>query len=92
MLSDDVYIFLTPEFPQSDIKKVKFCLDCSRLKTEGRAPYDLQGTFESGKAAPLDTERLLNGRHTVRAEINFDSGGTLLVSGEFLTFNDDDDD
>ena len=88
ILSDDVYIFLTPSFPESEIKKVKFCLEGCRVKTERYAPYDLRGTRDSGEAAPLRTHRLSNGRYTIRADITFYSGGKLSVSAAFYVFNE----
>ena len=91
VLSDDVYIFLKPAFPDSDIERVKFCLDCTLTKTERFAPYDLRGTFDSMEAAPLDTEDLSNGHHTVRAEITFGSGAKLSLSSDFFIANPVDD-
>ena len=87
ILSEDVYIFLTPKFPRSEIKKVKFFLDGYRVKTERYAPYDLRGTRRSMEAAPLRTRRWSNGHHTLRADITFTSRGKLSVSASFSILN-----
>ena len=87
ILSEDVYIFLTPKFPKSEIKKVRFFFDGSRVKTEKDAPYDLRGTLNSKNAIPFRTRRRSNGHHTLRAEITFKSKGKLSVSSAFSIFN-----
>ena len=91
-LSGDAFIFLTPLFPDGDIDKVKFFLDGSFVKTESWAPYDLKGTYDSGRPARFDTRTLDDGSHSVRAEIVFAGGEVEAVASSFLVFNDDDDD
>ena len=88
ILSGKAYIFLTPIFPETDIKKVFFFIDGYRIKTEKKAPYDLRGTVRSKMAAPLRTHRFSNGRHTVRAVIKLKSGGKLSISSKFWIVNE----
>ena len=87
VLSGNVYIFVNPIFPESDITKVKFFVNGYKVKTEWYAPYDLRGTLESMEAAPLRTWRLRNGKYTLRADITFNSGGILSESAAFSISN-----
>ncbi len=88
---DNVCIFLTPIFPESDIDHVNFRLDGRFIKRESLAPYDLRGTRSRQRCRKLDTEDLRDGSHTVRAKIFFDSGETATVSAEFSVRNNNDD-
>ncbi len=65
----DLYARLLPE--DGSIEQVRFYLDGSGsvLKTERRAPYDLQGGSSSA-ANPFDTTDLADGAHTLRSLVD----------------------
>ncbi len=87
MLSGTVRIFLTPLFPVSSIRNVKFYVDdpglgAAPFRRERRAPYDLAGgSVSKGRAFTVDT--LGGGLHNVTALITFGDGSTQAVSTDF---------
>lgn len=80
----NLYVLVTPD---SDVDQVQFFIDNNFIKTEGFAPFDLQGG--PGNAAnPFDSTDLSNGNHTLRADILFNNGSTDSISANFTVDND----
>lgn len=82
-----IYVFLSPEEPETDIETVDFYLNGEFVKTETTPPYDMQGTKKKKKAAPFDTRHLDDGEHTVAVLINLASGEQEVRSAKFQVFN-----
>jgi Purple acid Phosphatase, N-terminal domain/Calcineurin-like phosphoesterase len=88
-VTGSMYVFTSPD---TLVTKVRFWLDnpTSSLpfKTENNAPYDFAGTASSGGSAlPYDTTKLVNGVHTIRAALTFNTGSEEVVSGTFTVNN-----
>jgi hypothetical protein len=83
----DLYARLLPE--DGGIEQVRFYLDGSGsvLKTERRAPYDLQGGSSSA-ATPFDTTDLADGAHTLRSLVDLRDGSQLSFETTFTVAND----
>ncbi len=64
------------------VSSVDFYLDGTQVSHEKTAPYDMYGGT-SDAANPLDVTKLVDGTHTVAANVNT-SGGTLKLSGTFM--------
>ncbi|NRB42193.1 MAG: PQQ-dependent sugar dehydrogenase [Pseudomonadales bacterium] len=84
-LSGNTYIFTTPDM---DVQQVRFYLDDpslagSPIQIENNAPYDFAGTSGSN-GKPFDVDDLIQGLHTVTAEIIKVDGATTYVSGTFM--------
>ena len=84
--SGEVYVFTTPD---TGVTRVRFRLDGALARTESVAPYDLRGTAGDGSAQPFDLSTLDDGVHTVVAEVERDSGGTVQVSASFIVGTQD---
>ncbi|MDN4473492.1 Kelch repeat-containing protein [Demequina zhanjiangensis] len=90
-VTGDAYIFTAPD---DDVSSVVFWLDDptmtgSPFKTEGKAPYDFAGSVGNGSTAVAwDSTTLLNGSHTITAQINLSSGGFAIVEAEFTVDNE----
>ena len=88
-LTDDAYLFLSPEYPSSSVNKVTFFVDGREIRTETTAPYDLLGSRDGGrKGTRLETEYLDDGTHVAAAVIEFDDGSETYVSSQFTVDND----
>jgi len=88
-LAGDAYIFVLPE---SGATQVRFWVDDPSMtgtpdKTEKGAPWDLAGGASNGTAHPFDTTELDDGAHSVTVAIDRTSGGTEIVSADFLVTN-----
>ncbi len=89
VLQGDVYVFTQPD---DSVARVRFYLDDpgasgSALKTENVAPFDLGGTSGDDTALPFDTLSLADGRHSLTARLDLDSGGQILVTSEVQVQN-----
>ncbi len=82
-VEDNVYVFVSPLFPERGISGVDFFIDGRFQKTEGFAPYDLAGTQGSGNAAPFNMNSLREGTHTITIRVRFSQGGSTNVSASF---------
>jgi len=89
VLSGDAFSFLTPLFPNSEVKEVEFFIDGDFINNESSAPYDLNGTHLRGYSRGFNTEKLFDGFHTLDAVISFLSGGNQTISNKFETLNYD---
>lgn len=83
----NVYVFVSPEFPNTDFDRVDFYLDGRKVKTERYAPYDLNGTY-NGKGTRLDTRNLDDGQHTVAVALVRDNGEKEYRAATFSVNND----
>eukprot|EP00186_Timspurckia_oligopyrenoides_P002177 CAMPEP_0182446420 /NCGR_PEP_ID=MMETSP1172-20130603/4193_1 /TAXON_ID=708627 /ORGANISM="Timspurckia oligopyrenoides, Strain CCMP3278" /LENGTH=790 /DNA_ID=CAMNT_0024642349 /DNA_START=180 /DNA_END=2552 /DNA_ORIENTATION=- len=86
VLSGNVYIFLLPEL--AAITRVEFFLDDPTFdqdpyKIERNAPYDLQGTTNTGAAIPFDTSMLQQGSHLLTTRVILSDGTFALASSSF---------
>ncbi len=90
-LEKDVFIFLSPKYPQDQISKVTYYLNGNEYETETYPPYDFAGTKSSDKAKKFKTkDELVDGTHTVAAEIELSSGQSTFVSSSFTVDNEKD--
>jgi hypothetical protein len=81
-VSGGIYVFLLPEV---GVTQVRFAVDGAPVGTQSVAPFALAGD-SGGLAAPFDTTTLVNGSHTVTADVDR-SGGTDVVSAGFTVAN-----
>lgn len=86
-LSDNAFVFLTPTFPQTSISQVDYFLDGEFVKTEDFAPYDLKGTRKGVLPRRLNTRKIDDGPHEVKAEIQFASGQVQSIAENFFVSN-----
>jgi PKD repeat protein len=82
-VAGDIYVFVPSE---PGISQVRYYLDGQLSQTENYAPWDLSGGSSSA-ADPLQTRNLMNGWHSVLAEIDTDSGQTHTISANFEVAN-----
>lgn len=86
----DLFARLHPEEgPAGEgIEEVRFYLDGagSPFHDEGSAPYELQGGRNA--ARPWDTEKLDDGQHVIRTEVELDSGQVIAFDTDFVIAND----
>ncbi|MFQ5879009.1 MAG: fibronectin type III domain-containing protein, partial [Dehalococcoidia bacterium] len=83
-ISGDMAVFVSPE---TAIARVRFLLDGVLHQSENRAPWDFNGTAGSGDANLYNSGQLLDGLHTITAEIDLSAGGTEVVSATFTADN-----
>ncbi|MPZ99224.1 MAG: hypothetical protein GEU80_07770 [Dehalococcoidia bacterium] len=84
-LSGDVYIFVTPT---EGIRQVRFYLDDqeragSPRQVENVAPYDFAATADDEEAHAFDADGLVDGEHTVTAEVETMDGEVALAAATF---------
>lgn len=78
-----IYVFT---YPDADVEQVAFSLDGAHYKTEGLSPYDFAGTGSSD-AYSWDTSEVVDGEHTIGAEITLSDGSTESLSATFVVNN-----
>jgi hypothetical protein len=83
MVSGEIYPFLGYEVP---LTRVAFYINGTLVQTEQNPPYDLAGGSAS-TAAAVDTRKLRNGRHQVRAVATLQAGGTKTAEASFQVRN-----
>ncbi len=87
-LTDDVYIFLTPE---SGASRVRFFLDNPNAsgtprQTEGNPPWDFNGGLVTS-ANPFDTTSISDGSHSITAAVQLVDSSTEVVTASFTVAN-----
>ena len=85
-----IYVFVKNS---KKLSKVKFYLDSGRrtkrppVTTDKQAPFDFAGTATDGTARALDTSKLADGSHTIRAVLKWSDGTTSTRRGHFNVHN-----
>ena len=89
-LSDDIYVFTSPDagVQTTNANRVRFWLDDpaqsgSPIHSEKAAPYDFAGGSASS-ASPFDANSLVDGSHTITAELPLASGATEVIHATFV--------
>lgn len=83
-ISGDLYARVEPE---AGVAQVQFFLDgaASPLKSEGSAPYDLQGG--GAHANPWDSTQVDSGSHSIETRISLSGGGEQVLTSTFIVAN-----
>mgnify|MGYP002622500653 CR=1 FL=1 len=84
-----MYVFTSPD---NGVSLVKFWLDDPGMtgpetQLEKRGPFDFAGTNKN-VAHPFDTTQLLDGNHTITAQLHLAGGSVLVLNATFLVMND----
>jgi hypothetical protein len=81
-VSGGIYVLVLPE---SGVTQVRFFTDGLLVRTESIAPFPLAGD-NGGVLNPFDTTTLVNGPHTLTAQVDR-SGGTDVLTAGFTVAN-----
>ncbi|MFT5728823.1 MAG: glucose/arabinose dehydrogenase/N-acetylneuraminic acid mutarotase [Desulforhopalus sp.] len=84
IVSDEIFVFISPE---SDVVRVTFFLDGVVQQVENIPPYDFAGTESNDNARPFNTGLLIDGNHTVSAQVELVSGAPETVTAAFEAKN-----
>ena len=86
-VSGEVYVWLSPLFPEGDIASVDFLVNGSAVHTERFAPYDMISGGTEAATATWNSGDVANGETTVTAVIHSGDGTSQEVPATFTVDN-----